>query len=954
MLMKRRSILGSLAGFAVSLALVAVGVIFASINLGPNTGVQGGNFLDAPALALTQLQQKAANACNQAQIIDGQDSNGNIEHPDCEDGYVAGYDGQSTPSGCENGNGGDPGTGGVSACDAGYKLGEQAAPGGGATGSSSAPTAPPSYVSPAVLTQAGSYCNSQLGDDQQDCASGYEWGITAGKKPGNCNASCVDGYDQGVADLKAAPSECTGDNGANLLGCEQGVKAKQAGQPDPCSSLSGSSQTSCETGFTKATAPASTTTQPSEDACDADPSAGVLGWILCPVIQVINKTIGEITTNVLEPELLVSPYPDNASSGTSSNPYEVWNALRTFADVLFVLVFMVIIFANTIGLNVETYTIKKMLPKLAAAAILVQFSFVLSSAIIDISNVLGGGIGVFFNIILKSVPSHQGQPSFIEYLGGVGLGGLFAVGAIAAIGVPTIVIAVIGALISVVGIMFTLIARKLIILILVITSPIAFVAWTLPNTERIFKMWLNNFIKVAMMYPIIMFILAAASVATAANSGSGGFQGLLGSLFPIIAFCMIPMTFKWAGSAMGFAGGKISGLTGKARSGATSGLKNSRWKESMDKNRAERKLGKLDNALAGGNVLGSARLGRARQRWAGLKTIGDPSLRTDANGNRVYRNAATERRALEREHSLREHGLATNMDVRRRSAREEELSSIEKALAGASKSEVQRSFDEARAHGDSTSIIGTARHMQKNGMLEQSHIAQVMDALRPQGADAQFGAFETIMQGDFAGMKKDHGGMWSAWAQMAGSIDTLQRQNPGMTREQAIQQASQQQGGELLRLTSQGPNANHLLISGSAARSFADRSADQLLSPNSDGFNGLADTTLAEDVVDRNGTTVAAAGENIAHAVHNDRLWEMVEKPAVASKINGQSRRFFGLGVFERAKQLREANPGLDRDQALIDAAQARAAEINANPNPTQDQLEEMAQMRRRIPGAGI
>ena len=344
----------------------------------------------------------------------------------------------------------------------------------------------------------------------------------------------------------------------------------------------------------------------SEDACDANSVS--LGWLLCPIINLAKTAIDGIITSVIIPELQVEPL--DASSGSGANEYAIWNNIRTLADVLFVLIFLVMIFANTLQFNLNAYTIKKVIPKLVAAAILVQFSFIISAVIIDLGNILGQGIASLVgNVTIGTVNNnHQGGVGSILNTLGAPIDILAGLGLAAVIGIPTILVALITALIGAIGVLFTLIARRLIIVILVILAPLAFAAWVLPGTEKYFSMWLKMFIRITLMYPMIIFLLSAAAVAGSAVKNGSEIENLLAAILPIIAFFMIPMTFKWAGGAMSLAAGGFNKATGKVTSsGAMKGLRTSarEHQQRVNENRAS---GLASATVFGRNVPGSRRV----------------------------------------------------------------------------------------------------------------------------------------------------------------------------------------------------------------------------------------------------------------------------------------------------------------------------------------------------------
>ena len=343
----------------------------------------------------------------------------------------------------------------------------------------------------------------------------------------------------------------------------------------------------------------------STDACDSN--AVSLGWLLCPIINLAHDAIHDIITGVVIPELQVQPLDPTTTNG--KNQYVVWNNIRTLADVLFVIIFLVMIFANTLQFNLNAYTIKKVIPKLVAAAILVQFSFVIGEVLIDLGNILGNGVGgLVGNVKIGTVNNNPagGADSTLNALG-VPFDALLGASLIAIIGVPTILVAMLTALIAAVGVLFTVIARRLILVILVILAPLAFAAWVLPGTEKYFNMWLKTFIRTVLMYPMIIFLLSAASLASATINDGSQIEGLLAAVLPIIAFFMIPMTFKWAGSAMSMAAGGINKVTNRASSsGAMKGLR-SGAKERQQRINQDRAAG-YQNTVFGRNVPGARRV----------------------------------------------------------------------------------------------------------------------------------------------------------------------------------------------------------------------------------------------------------------------------------------------------------------------------------------------------------
>jgi len=162
-----------------------------------------------------------------------------------------------------------------------------------------------------------------------------------------------------------------------------------------------------------------TSAAPSANECDQ----GSLTWLACPVIDNVAGTISKLAQGVLEPFLQVKPI----SADTTPQLYAAWSHIRDLAEVLFILVFFVMIGANMLQQDiggVDQYTVKKTLPRLVVAAILVQFSFLISSLIVDIGNILGGGVSTLLTSITN--PS-EGPASIFNVFQNLIVGSLAAV-----------------------------------------------------------------------------------------------------------------------------------------------------------------------------------------------------------------------------------------------------------------------------------------------------------------------------------------------------------------------------------------------------------------------------------------------------------------------------------------------------------------------------------------------
>jgi hypothetical protein len=320
------------------------------------------------------------------------------------------------------------------------------------------------------------------------------------------------------------------------------------------------------------------------DSCDG----GVLSWVLCPVFSWITESIEWIENDVIIPFLRVDPL----TFDTDNPQHTMWRNARNLANVGFVLVMLMIVFANTVSFQMDYYTIKRSIPRLAVAAIAVQFSYLIVALLIDITNILGEGIG---NLVLSPVQG-QDQVTITNLIGGLGLAGAVTALFAAAGSVLTggILIVVLAAFFAVMAVFVTLVFRQVLITFLLIVSPIAILAWVLPNTEGWFKLWKNTLIKTLMMYPILVIFFVSGKIfgaATASGTGGGAmndsFRSLISVVSTILPLLLVPLAFKFAGSAMTAGGALIGRLLGTTRGMA----EQSGWYERLKRRTDERRVG---------------------------------------------------------------------------------------------------------------------------------------------------------------------------------------------------------------------------------------------------------------------------------------------------------------------------------------------------------------------------
>ncbi|MEP7205091.1 MAG: hypothetical protein ABI716_02770 [Candidatus Saccharibacteria bacterium] len=335
---------------------------------------------------------------------------------------------------------------------------------------------------------------------------------------------------------------------------------------------------------------ASTAKRPS--SCDIDNG---LGWIICPITNTLAAGMDWVF-NILSGFLAVRP----TETGNDSALFRAWSYMRSFANIAFVAAFLIIIYSQLTNIGITNYSIKKLLPRLIIAAILVNLSYYICSIAIDLSNILGYSLQDVFIQIRNSLVgsggnswdlmSWQSLSGFILSGGTAAtVGGIALFSTLSTYGVVGSIILLLPALvIGLTGVLVALLimaARQAIITLLVILAPLAFVAYLLPNTEKWFEKWRSTFMTMLILFPAFSVVfggsqLAATAIIQNADSINLVILGLLVQVAPLL---ITPLLIKLSGSMLG----RIAGVINNPNKGVIDRTRN--WsKERADDRKAQR------------------------------------------------------------------------------------------------------------------------------------------------------------------------------------------------------------------------------------------------------------------------------------------------------------------------------------------------------------------------------
>lgn len=352
-------------------------------------------------------------------------------------------------------------------------------------------------------------------------------------------------------------------------------------------------------------AASSTSSTDEEDPCQA----GFLGfgWLFCPGANLIESFMNGFL-NWIDDQLNWTMLAENDGAIR-----ERWQDFLNIANIAFAIAFLVMIYSMATSTGLSNYDIKKMLPRLIVVAIAVNLSFYICAAIVDIFNIVGNSI---YGIIVPG--GDKWAVSDVDLLFD-----LFS-NVVALIGV--LFIFGISAIVALVVIFVCLCVREIALITLVVISPLAFVCYLLPNTQKWFQRWADYFIRLLMVYPMFMAVWGAAKwvaslkgdVTTGSDDAMPGFVvNFTCMIAPAIA--IIPL-FKMSGGIMGMAASRAAGSKLAARGQAAQGYMRNRGKQAyhnsmigrgIDRHRERAK--DLDKQVNEGSYTGYNPLRRARQ-----------------------------------------------------------------------------------------------------------------------------------------------------------------------------------------------------------------------------------------------------------------------------------------------------------------------------------------------------
>ncbi len=300
---------------------------------------------------------------------------------------------------------------------------------------------------------------------------------------------------------------------------------------------------------------------PSENSTSTSCDVQGIGWFICPVSNWLADGI-DYMYSALQEFLKTKPLE---TTNQNSGIYLAWVIMRNISNVAFIVAFLVIIYSQLTSIGISNYGVKKMIPRLVIAAVLVNLSFTICAILLDLSNIAGYAFQDAFMGIkntISTVGENTSTWTWSEVISTALSNGALAIGAIAFTTelLPMLVPAATLAGLTLLLILLIMAARQALIIILIIISPLAFVCYLLPGTEKWFKKWRDSFLTMLVFFPAFSVVFGGAQLAGIliiqnATGPNGAIMHVLGMLVQIIPLAITPLIMKFSGGVLGkFAG----------------------------------------------------------------------------------------------------------------------------------------------------------------------------------------------------------------------------------------------------------------------------------------------------------------------------------------------------------------------------------------------------------------
>lgn len=488
---------------------------------------------------------------------------------------------------------------------------------------------------------------------------------------------------------------------------------------------------------------------------------GGWSWFACAATKEISEQVSNIY-NYITGYLNLDPTVFERESGL----YDAWNAARTVANGVLVVLLLVIILSQISGIGIDNYGIKKMLPRIIVGVLLINLSFILFRAAVDLANIVGSGIANIFASATAGVTVVSPPRSLLKHSFGVfdvgtsilvAIASFFSVIGFLKSGQSIIVLALSAMIIVVIAVlmMFLIfILRQALVIILSTTAPIALLFYLVPAGNATFRKWTKLVTGLLLAYPLCSLVVSggdfAAKIIVSVMGGakeinSGIFAGLgFNPLVYIIAIAanVAPMFFlpKMIINSTGKLGALVQGAARRLTSRATGAFGASDFAKRM-KHGAEARSNRWNAGVdRQGNATAFGRLTRARsssRRMAAEEAASkDRAERRDAQYMADHpEQAMFEQNVKDEMQALEDEGIDLSSGDAIMNALNTRVTDINSAQGRATVEAIARSAASSRTQGNKKAPIDETvmRFLNQSGATQETQAAVARARLKRSG-----------------------------------------------------------------------------------------------------------------------------------------------------------------------------------------------------------------------------
>lgn len=323
-----------------------------------------------------------------------------------------------------------------------------------------------------------------------------------------------------------------------------------------------------------------------DDGCPAIVKGWSMSKVFCPLVTASDKAVQGIEEYFVKRIVLNTEdiFGTSSEDGVSQSEnakayYAAWNSFRIIAIAIIIIAGTLMVFSEALGMQfMDAYTIRKVLPRLLIAVIIISISWWVLQYVVQLFNNITVWTAGAINYPFQSIPDRNASAWTAAAQAGATTGLLAVLG-------PLVVISYAGTVfLAMLIATFVLIVREILILLAVIMAPLFIVMLAVPNLEKMWVFWRNGLIGLLIMGPIFIAV-AESGYVFAKLVGQKDPTGVFVAVSIIAPLLAIPYLFLKIGGGVG----ALLGFVDDKRKGGFDRLKNYRTSELQSrKERAKR------------------------------------------------------------------------------------------------------------------------------------------------------------------------------------------------------------------------------------------------------------------------------------------------------------------------------------------------------------------------------